>query len=123
MIGNTAADLVESTLILNLNDPCAIEDTSWIQPAKFMGIWWGMITGVWNWEREENADKHGATTERAFRYIDACARNGIPCLLIEGWCEGWEGGIPGWGDMDFTRPYPDFDIRRVTEYAKTKGWP
>lgn len=120
-IGKSAGDLVESCLILNLNDPCEIEDTSWIQPAKFMGIWWGCITGVWNWELEANPDKHGATTERAMRYIDACVRNNIPNLLIEGWCEGWEGDIPGWGDMDMTQPYPDFDIRKVTDYGRSKG--
>ena len=120
-IGDTAGDLVESTLVLNLNDPCEIQDTSWIEPTKFMGIWWGCITGVWNWERQANPDKHGATTERAMRYIDACARNNIPALLIEGWCEGWEGDIAGWGDMDFTRPYPDFDIRKITDYGREKG--
>ncbi len=120
-IGKSAADLVSSSLILNLNDPCEIEDTSWIQPTKFMGIWWGMITGTWNWELEKEPAKHGATTERAMRYIDACARNDIPALLIEGWCEGWEGDIPGWGDMDFTRPYPDFDIEKITAYGRSKG--
>ncbi len=120
-IGNSSGDLIESSLILNLNEPCAIEDTSWIEPAKFMGIWWGCITGTWNWELEENADKHGATTERALRYIDACVRNNIPCLLIEGWNEGWEGDIPGWGDMNMMKCYPDFDIKKVTDYGREKG--
>ncbi|MGJ8726328.1 MAG: glycoside hydrolase family 97 catalytic domain-containing protein [Roseibacillus sp.] len=120
-IGETPGDLIESSLILNLNDPCEIEDTSWIEPAKFMGIWWGCISGTWNWELEKDADKHGATTERAFRYIDACVRNNIPCLLIEGWNEGWEGDIPGWGDMSMTDTYPDFDIKKVTDYGREKG--
>jgi alpha-glucosidase len=111
-------ELIESSLILNLNDPCAIEDTSWIEPAKFMGIWWGCITGVWNWELEADPNKHGATTARAMRYIDACARHEIPCLLIEGWCEGWEGD---WGDMNMLKPYSDFDIKKVTDHARAKG--
>ncbi|MEM9080076.1 MAG: glycoside hydrolase family 97 catalytic domain-containing protein [Verrucomicrobiota bacterium] len=121
LIGSNAGDLAESQLILNLNEPCAIEDTSWIQPAKFMGIWWGMISGVWGWEYYPHPEKHGATTERALRYIDACAEMNIPCLLIEGWCEGWEGDIPGWADMNMLKTYPDFDIQRVTDYGKSKG--
>ncbi len=120
-LGKNAGELITSSLILNLNDPCEIEDTSWIKPAKFMGIWWGCITGTWNWELEKNPDMHGATTERAKRYIDACARHKIPCLLIEGWNEGWEGDIPGWGDMNMTKTYPDFDIEAVTRYGKMKG--
>ncbi|WP_411846167.1 glycoside hydrolase family 97 catalytic domain-containing protein [Roseibacillus persicicus] len=120
-IGNRPGDLIESSLILNLNEPCAIEDPSWIEPAKFMGIWWGCITGTWNWELAANPDKHGATTERALRYIDACVRNNIPCLLIEGWNEGWEGDIPGWGDMNMMKCYPDFDIQKVTDYGREKG--
>lgn len=120
-LGQNPGDLIESSLILNLNEPSKIVDTSWIQPAKFMGIWWGCITGTWNWELEEDPDKHGATTERAKRYIDACVRNNIPALLIEGWCEGWEGGIPGWGNMNMLKPYPDFDIKEVTEYGKERG--
>jgi alpha-glucosidase len=120
-LASSPGGLVKSSLILNLNDPCALDDTTWIQPAKFMGIWWGCITGVWNWELQADPNKHGATTARAKRYIDACARQGIPCLLIEGWCEGWEGDIPGWGDMNLLQPYPDFDIQAVTEYGRAKG--
>ncbi|MEP2776308.1 MAG: glycoside hydrolase family 97 catalytic domain-containing protein [Luteolibacter sp.] len=112
--------LIESDLIQNLNEPSAIEDTSWIKPAKFMGIWWGMITEDWTWDRD-NPGRHGATTERAKRYIDACVRHGIDALLIEGWCEGWEGGIPGWRNMNFTTPYPDFDIEEVCRYGREKG--
>ena len=120
-IARSPGDLIESQLILNLNEPSAIADTDWIEPAKFMGIWWGCITGTWNWEYEANPDKHGATTERALRYIDACVRNNIPCLLIEGWNEGWEGDIPGWGDMNMMKTYPDFDIKKVTDYGREKG--
>jgi alpha-glucosidase len=86
-----------------------------------MGIWWGCITGVWNWEYQEDPDKHGATTARTKRYIDACARNGIKHLLVEGWCEGWEGGIPGWRKMNLLKPYPDFDIGEVVRYGKKRG--
>jgi len=113
--------LITSSLILNCNDPCAIDDTSWIEPTKFMGIWWGCITGVWNWEYKEDPDKHGATTARAKRYIDACARHGIKHLLIEGWCEGWEGGIPGWRNMNLLKTYSDFDIKEIVSYGKKRG--
>ncbi len=116
-LANRPGGLVESGLILNLNEPCAIADTSWIKPTKFMGIWWGMITDVWTWDRSD-PNKHGATTERAKRYIDACARQGIGSVLVEGWCEGWEGGIPGWRKQNFTKPYPDFDIREICRYGK-----
>lgn len=112
--------LIESSLILNLNEPCVIEDTSWIHPSKFMGIWWGMITNMWTWDHD-NPDMHGATTERTKRYIDACARMGIEGLLVEGWCEGWSGGIPGWRNMEFTNPTEDFDILELARYAKSKG--
>ncbi len=120
-LAQSPGGLVESSLILNLNDPCALEDTAWIKPAKFMGIWWGCITGVWNWERQPDPNRHGATTARAKRYIDACARHDIPCLLIEGWCEGWEGGMSQWGDMNLLQPYPDFDIQEITDYGRSKG--
>lgn len=112
--------LVESSLILNLNEPSAIEDTSWIEPSKFMGIWWGMITNTWTWDHDD-PDQHGATTERAKRYIDACAEVGATGLLVEGWCEGWSGGIPGWRNMEFTNPTEDFDILEVVRYGKSKG--
>ncbi len=112
--------LVESSLILNLNDPCAIKDTSWIRPPKCMGSWWGMLPHMWTWDHDD-PDMHGATTERAKRYIDACAELGIDGLLVEGWCEGWSGGIPGWRNMEFTNPTEDFDILEVVRYGKEKG--
>ncbi|MBK1826708.1 glycoside hydrolase family 97 catalytic domain-containing protein [Haloferula rosea] len=112
--------LIESSLILNLNEPSAITDTSWIEPSKFMGIWWGMITNTWTWDHDD-PDQHGATTERAKRYIDACAEVGATGLLVEGWCEGWSGGIPGWRNMEFTNPTDDFDILEVVKYGRSKG--
>ncbi len=112
--------LAESSLILNLNDPCEIDDTSWIRPSKFMGIWWGMITNMWTWDHDI-PEMHGATTERTKRYIDACAEMGIDGLLVEGWCEGWSGGIPGWRNMEFTNPTEDFDILELARYGKEKG--
>lgn len=120
-LAKTPGGLVTSNLIQNCNDPCKIEDTSWIEPTKYMGIWWGCITGVWNWELAEDPDKHGATTARAKRYIDACARHGIKHLLIEGWCEGWEGGIPGWRKMNMLKPYRDFDMEEIVRYGRAKG--
>lgn len=119
-LAERAGGLIESSLILNLNEPCAIADTSWIEPSKFMGIWWGMITNTWTWDHDD-PDQHGATTERAKRYIDACAEVGATGLLVEGWCEGWSGGIPGWRNMEFTNPTEDFDILEVVKYGKAKG--
>jgi len=119
-LADRAGGLIESTMILNLNEPCAIEDTSWIEPSKFMGIWWGMITNTWTWDHDD-PDQHGATTERAKRYIDACAEVGATGLLVEGWCEGWSGGIPGWRNMEFTHPTEDFDILEVVKYGRSKG--
>ena len=109
--------LVESSLILNLNEPCVIADTSWIKPMKYIGIWWGMHIGKYSWH--EGPD-HGATTENAKRYIDFAGRHGIPAVLIEGWNTGWD----RWGQegaYDHVTPYPDFDIEEVLRYAGEKG--
>jgi hypothetical protein len=109
--------LVESSLILNLNEPCVIEDTSWIKPMKYIGIWWGMHIGKYTWH--EGPD-HGATTANAKRYVDFASRHGIPAVLIEGWNTGWH----RWGQegaFDHVTPYPDFDIEEVVRYAKEKG--
>lgn len=112
-------ELGNSKIMLNLNEPSKIEDTSWIEPMKFMGIWWGMFIGLYTWA---SGDKHGATTANALRYINACKRLGITGLLIEGWNEGWDGDWTKNGDiMKRMQPYPDFDIRTVTEYAKSQG--
>jgi hypothetical protein len=109
--------LVESSLILNLNEPCGLDDTSWIRPMKYIGIWWGMHIDKYPWHTGE---RHGATTENAKRYIDFAARHGIPGVLIEGWNTGWD----RWGQegaYDYVTPYPDFDLRQVAEYARAKG--
>lgn len=115
--GRKAVDLINSSLILNLNEPCRIEDTDWIKPLKYVGVWWGMHTGVQTWKMDS---RHGATTENAIAYIDFAAANNIQGVVFEGWNEGWE----SWGGMqnfDFTKPYADFDIDKVMAYAKEKG--
>ncbi|MBR1538281.1 MAG: glycoside hydrolase family 97 catalytic domain-containing protein, partial [Bacteroidales bacterium] len=115
-IGRSAVDLVNSSLILNLNEPCALEDVSWIKPMKYVGVWWGMHLGVESW----GGAHHGATTEAALRYIDFAAENNIQAVLFEGWNDAWRGSdaLP---DFDFTRPAPDFDVERVVAYARAKG--
>jgi hypothetical protein len=118
-IVDNPADLVESHLILNLNEPSELEDTSWIEPMKYIGIWWGMHTGKYTWKLEGEG-VHGATTERAKRYIDFAAEHDIGAVLIEGWNTGWE----SWGEANafsFTETYPDFDIREVANYAESQG--
>ncbi len=116
-LGETAGDLVESTMILNLNEPCALDDTSWIRPMKYVGIWWAMHIGKWTWHQ---GPEHGATTEHAKRYIDFASSHGIPGLLIEGWNTGWD-KWGGYGAFDFVTPYPDFDLDEVVRYARERG--
>lgn len=116
-IGRRAVDLINSSMILNLNEPSKIEDTSWIKPMKYIGIWWGMHLGINSWTNDE---RHGATTAEAKRHIDFAAKHNIDAVLIEGWNEGWE----TWGDTQkfcYTCPYPDFDIKEVSAYASKKG--
>jgi alpha-glucosidase len=116
-IATSPGGLVESSLILNLNEPCAIDDVSWIKPMKYIGIWWGMHIGKYSWHVGPN---HGATTENAERYIDFASAHGIPGVLIEGWNTGWD----KWGQegaYSFTESYPDFDLEEVTAYARHKG--
>ncbi len=117
-IGDKAVDLINSALILNLNEPSVLgDDIGWIRPMKYIGIWWGMHLGIETWAMDE---RHGATTENAKRYIDFAAENNIDAVLFEGWNEGWE----SWGGMqkfDFTKPYPDFDIKEIVRYAKEKS--
>lgn len=116
-IADKAVGLINSSLILNLNEPCAIENTDWIKPMKYVGVWWGMHLGVESWVIN---DRHGATTENAIKYIDFAAANNIDAVLFEGWNEGWD----SWGgrqNFDFTKPYADFDIKKITEYAASKG--
>jgi len=118
IVSDTAAGLGASRLMLNLNEPSKISDTSWIQPAKFMGIWWGMFLEYFTWA---SGEKHGATTANALRYINAAKKLGISALLIEGWNEGWDGDWTQNGDkMNHMQPYPDFDIQTVTSYAKSQ---
>lgn len=111
-----AVSLINSAMILNLNEPSKIETTDWIRPMKYVGVWWGMHLGVETWKMDE---RHGATTVNAKKYIDFAATNQIEGVLFEGWNEGWE----SWGGMqnfDFTKPYADFDIDEVVRYAKEK---
>lgn len=116
-ISKSAQELAESSLILNLNEENVLEDVSWIQPAKYIGIWWGMHLGTQSWTLGE---RHGATTENMKIYIDFAAENGIEAVLAEGWSTGWE----EWGQakaFDFVTAYPDFDLPEIVKYAKTKG--
>lgn len=116
-IADKAGDLMESNLLLNLNDPCVLNDVSWIQPMTYVGIWWEMHLGISAWDTKW---KHGATTENAKRYIDFAAKHKIGGFLAEGWNTGWE----HWGEtgaFDFVTPYPDFDLKAVAAYAKSKS--
>ena len=119
-IAETPGDLITSSLILNLNDPNKLTDTSWIKPNKYLGIWWGMHIGKYTfWE----SPTQGATTINAFKYIDYCEKLEIDHLLIEGWNKGW---TPAWYEnamhmFSFTKEADNFDLKKVTEYAKSKG--
>ena len=136
MVSDDARDIVGSKMILNLNEPSKIEDTSWIKPMKYVGIWWEMHVGrsTWDYAGSQNAQnaadgqlkpsgKHGATTENTKRYIDFAAKNGFDGVLVEGWDIGWEDWFGNWKEnvFDFTTPYPDFDLKAVNDYAKSKG--
>ncbi len=114
-----AGDLIESHLTLNLNEPSALADVSWIRPMKYVGIWWGMHIGRYTWG---SGPRHGATTANAKRYIDFAAEHGFGGVLVEGWNVGWDGEWSANGDLfRFTTPYPDFDIEEVTRYAAERG--
>ena len=136
MMSDDARDIVGSKMILNLNEPCKIDDTSYIKPMKYVGIWWEMHVGksTWDYAGSQNAQnvltkdllpsgKHGATTENTKRYIDFAAKNGFDGVLVEGWNVGWEDWFGNWKEevFDFTTPYPDFDLNAVTAYAKSKN--
>ena len=119
LIGDEPGDLVTNTMALNLNEPNQIEDTSWIEPGKYVGIWWAMHLGMWTWGSGPN---HGATTEHAKDYIDFAAEHGFDGVLVEGWNQGWDGNWVGEGaDFSFTEPYPDFDLEEVAAYARENG--
>ena len=118
-ITDSAEGLLRSYLTLNCNEPSKIEDASWIKPAKYIGIWWGMILGKWTWDE---SFKHGATNERSFKYIDFAAAHGFDEVLIEGWASGWQGLFPKDSvTVSFTESTSDFDLRKVQNYAKSKG--
>jgi len=121
-IGEKAGDLIESKLILNLNEPNKLGDVSWFKPTKYVGIWWEMHLGKASWDMASG--KHGATTANAKRYIDFAAKNGIGAILVEGWNTGWEHWI-GFEDregvFDFVTPYKDYNLKEVVEYGRKKG--
>lgn len=119
IIAEKPGDLILSRMMLNLNEPCALEDVSWIEPGRYIGIWWGMHMKDYTWEA---GDKHGATTENTKRYIDFAAAHGFSGVLVEGWNIGWDGDWSANGDQfSFTEAYPDFDIKEITDYAREKG--
>jgi alpha-glucosidase len=118
-IGDDAASLVENDMDLNLNEPNKLGDVSWFKPAKYVGIWWGMISGEWSWAE---GPTHGATTARTKQYIDFAAKHGFRGVLVEGWNKGWNGEWFGHGDeFSYTQAVPDFDLKAVTDYAKSKN--
>ncbi|MCC4227807.1 glycoside hydrolase family 97 protein [Zunongwangia profunda] len=139
MVSDDATDILASNITLNLNEPNKIEDTSWIKPMKYVGVWWEMITGksTWNYTDEfpsvklgetdfENAEpngKHGANTAHVKEYIDFAAENGFDGVLVEGWNVGWEDWFGHSKDyvFDFVTPYPDFDVEGIQKYAESKG--
>lgn len=121
MVADNAAKLAESTIVLNLNEPNRLGDVSWVEPQKYIGIFWAMHTGLLTWEP---GPQHGATTERSKRYIDWAAANGIKGVLVEGWNAGWD--APQWwknghSRFIFDKTAPDFDMAAVSAYAKAKG--
>jgi glucan 1,4-alpha-glucosidase len=138
IVSDKAADILLSTLTLNLNEPCKIEDTSWIKPVKYMGVWWEMITGKSSWaytdvpsvklgefdySKATPNGKHAANNDKVKAYIDFASEHGFDQLLIEGWNIGWEDWFGKSKDyvFDFVTPYPDFDVKMLNEYARSKG--
>ena len=139
MVSDDARDMLSSNLILNLNEPCKIEDTSWIHPTKYCGVWWEMIVGKssWHytddypsikldqidWSKVKPHGRHAANNEKVKRYIDFAAKNGLDEVLVEGWNVGWEDWANMWKRdvFDFVTPYPDFDIKMLNDYAHSKG--
>lgn len=139
MVTDDAREILASRLILNLNEPCAIEDTSWIKPVKYVGVWWEMITGKSDWAYTQElpsvhlgvtdyaavkpSGRHAANNENVRRYIDFAAEHGFDQVLVEGWNVGWEDWFGHTKDyvFDFVTPYPDFDIEALNKYAHEKG--
>ena len=139
IVGKTGADILASRITLNLNEPCKLADTSWIKPTKYVGVWWDMIIGRSSWaytdeftsvklgitdyKKAKPNGKHAANTANVKRYIDFAAEHGFDAVLVEGWNEGWEDWFGHQKDyvFDFVTPYPDFDLKEITSYAKAKG--
>lgn len=139
IVSDDARNILASRLVLNLNEPCKIDDVSWIKPVKYVGVWWEMITGKSSWAytyslssvRLGETDythvkpngRHGANNENVKRYIDFAAGNGFDQVLVEGWNQGWEDWSGKWKDyvFDFLTPYPDFDVDMLNKYAASKG--
>lgn len=139
MVSDDARDILSSKMTLNLNDPCAIEDTSWIKPVKYIGVWWEMITGKSSWAYTDELpavqlgvtdytkvkpnNTHAANNTKVTYYIDFAAQHGFDAVLVEGWNEGWEDWFGKSKDyvFDFVTPYPDFDVEAIHAYAKSKG--
>lgn len=139
IVSDDARDILASDMTLNLNEPCKLADTSWIRPIKYMGVWWEMITGMSTWAYTDDLlsvqlgvtdytktkpnGKHAANTENVKRYIDFASEHGFDALLVEGWNEGWEDWFARSKDyvFDFVTPYPDFDVKEIHRYAKSKG--
>lgn len=139
IVSDDARDILASRITLNLNEPCAYEDVSWIKPVKYVGVWWEMIAGKSTWaytdelpsvklgetdyRKTKPNGRHGATNENVKRYIDFAAENGLNQVLVEGWNEGWEDWFGHSKDyvFDFVTPYPDFDVKMLNEYAHSKG--
>ncbi|MDY0104442.1 MAG: glycoside hydrolase family 97 protein [Lentimicrobium sp.] len=119
IIADDINQLATSNIMLNLNEPSKIDDVSWIKPGRYVGIWWEIHLGKYTWS---SGEKHGATTENTKAYIDFAAANGFSGVLVEGWNEGWDGDWTQNGaTLDFTKAYPDFNIKEVTDYARSKG--
>lgn len=119
MVEEEPGELVTNYLTLNLNDTCQMEDVSWIQPTKYIGIWWGMHIDKYTWG---SGSKHGATTANTLKYIDFAAENGFGGVLVEGWNTGWDGNwFENGAIFSFTQPYPDFDLENLSKYAWDKG--
>ena len=139
IVSNDARDILASRITLNLNEPCKIEDTSWIKPCKYIGVWWEMITGKSDWSythdfpsihlgvtdytKAKPHGRHAATTANVKKYIDFASEHGFDGVLVEGWNQGWEDWYGNSKDFvfDFITPYPDFDVKEVRDYAKSKG--
>ncbi len=119
IIGRRPADILLSRLPLNLNEPCRIQDTSWIKPTKYVGIWWALQKQRWTWSQ---GPRHGATTDNTKRYIDFAARHGLGGVLVEGWNYGWDTDWTRHGDeFSFTKAYPDYDLEGLCRYAAEHG--